>query len=122
MTASGTATLETLLIGRRMIVAHRIAPLTWWLVRRLGVARLPNFSLPNLLAGRRIVPEFVQGRVVPEVLGPAVRDVLEGRLIDPSWQEEFARIHRRLRCDASRAAAASVLDLVNQTARELKPS
>jgi lipid-A-disaccharide synthase len=122
LTASGTATLETLLIGRRMIVAHRIAPLTWWLVRRLGVARLPNFSLPNLLAGRRIVPEFVQGRVVPEVLGPALLDVLEGRLIDPHWREEFTRIHTLLRCDASKAAAASVLDLVNQTRRELQSS
>jgi lipid-A-disaccharide synthase len=86
------------------------------------VARLPNFSLPNLLAGRRIVPEFVQGRVVPEVLGPAVLDVLHGRLIDPDWHAEFTRIHAQLRCNASQAAAASVLDLVHQTSGEQRPS
>jgi len=114
LTASGTATLETLLIGRPMVVAHRIAPLTYWLVRRLGVSRLPNFSLPNLLAGKRIVPEFVQDRVAPHVLAPALLDVLSGRLIDPHWREQYARIHRELRRDASRAAAASVLDLVGR--------
>lgn len=111
LTASGTATLETLLLGRRMVVAHRIAPLTYWLVRRLGVARLPNFSLPNLLAGRRIIPEFVQGRVVPGVLGPALLDVLEDRLIDADWREQYARIHRELKRGASATAAASVIDL-----------
>jgi lipid-A-disaccharide synthase len=112
LTASGTATLETLLLGRKMVVAHRIAPLTYWLVRRLGVARLPNFSLPNLLAGRRIVPEFVQQRVVPEVLGAALLEVLDERLIDPEWREQYARIRRNLKRNASRTAAASVLDLV----------
>jgi lipid-A-disaccharide synthase len=111
LTASGTATLETLLLGRRMVVAHRIAPLTYWLVRRLGVARLPNFSLPNLLAGRRIVPEFVQNRVIPEELGPALLDVLDDRLIDAEWRELYAKIHRELKRDASRTAAASVIDL-----------
>jgi lipid-A-disaccharide synthase len=111
LTASGTATLETLLLGRRMVVAHRVAPLTYWLVRRLGVARLPNFSLPNLLAGRQIVPEFVQNQVIPEVLGPAILDVLEDRLIDPEWREHYASIHRELKRDASQSAAASVIDL-----------
>jgi lipid-A-disaccharide synthase len=111
LTASGTATLETLLLGRRMVVAHRIVPLTYWLVRRLGVSRLPNFSLPNLLAGRRIVPEFVQNRVTAEVLGPALLEVLEDRLIDSEWREQFARIRRNLKRDASQTAAASVIDL-----------
>lgn len=111
LTASGTATLETLLLGRRMVVAHRVAPLTYWLVRRLGVARLPNFSLPNLLAGRQIVPEFVQNQVIPEVLGPAILDVLEDRLIDAEWREHYASIHRELKRDASQSAAASVIDL-----------
>src|SRR5262249_24917361 len=70
LTASGTASLETLLLKRPMVVAHRIAPLTYWIVRRLGVAKLANFSLPNLLAGRELVPEFVQADVRANVLGP----------------------------------------------------
>ena len=61
-----------------MVVAYKMVPLTYWLVRRLGVAKLPYFSLPNLLAGRALVPEFVQGEVRPDVLGPAVLGALDG--------------------------------------------
>jgi lipid-A-disaccharide synthase len=112
LTASGTATLETLLLNRRMVVAHRMSPLTYWIVRRLGVSNLPNFSLPNLLAGRQIVPEFVQRQVRADLLGPAILDVLEGRRIDPQWREIFTEIHQNLHRDANRAAAKSVLALV----------
>src|SRR5690606_39791595 len=52
LVASGTATLETLLFKKPMVVAYRIVPLTYWLVRRLGVRKLKHFSLPNMLAGR----------------------------------------------------------------------
>jgi lipid-A-disaccharide synthase len=113
LTASGTATLETLLLRRRMIVAHRIAGLTYWIVRKLGVAKLPYFSLPNLLSGRRVVPEFVQRQVRADVLGPALLDLLDGRGLDPSWAEEFDKIHRQLRRGASAAAAEAILRLID---------
>jgi lipid-A-disaccharide synthase len=112
LTASGTASLETLLLKRPMVVAHRISPLTYWLVRRLGVARLPHFSLPNLLAGSGVVPEYVQGAVQPAILVPALARVLDGNPIDPGWYDVFAGIHRRLRRDASAQAAQAVVDLV----------
>jgi lipid-A-disaccharide synthase len=112
LTASGTASLETLLLKRRMVVAHRIAPLTYWIVRRLGVAKLPNFSLPNLLAGRELVPEFVQAEVRPDVLGPVLLDFLDGKMPTADWYDSFASIHRQLRCDASAAAAREVLELL----------
>ncbi len=115
LTASGTASLEALLLKRPMVVAYRMVPLTYWLVRRLGVARLPYFSLPNLLAGRRIVPEFVQEQVRPEVLGPAVLGALDGTSLAPGWYDVFTDIHRQLRCDASSAAAREVLALVRGT-------
>ncbi|HUL81622.1 MAG TPA: lipid-A-disaccharide synthase [Gammaproteobacteria bacterium] len=111
LTASGTASLETLLIKRPMVVAHKIAPLTYWIVRRLGVADLPNFSLPNLLAGRELVPEFVQDRVRADVLGPVLCDFLDGRMPTADWYDAFTSIHRQLRCDASATAAREVLDL-----------
>ena len=115
LTASGTASLETLLLKRPMVVAHRMAPLTYWLVRRLGVAKLPHFSLPNLLAGRRVVPEYVQEAVRPDVLGPALLAILDGNPIDSGWYDVFAGIHRQLRRDASSQAAQAVLDLVRGT-------
>ena len=82
------------------------------LVRWLGVSKLPNFSLPNLLAGRTLVPEFVQQQVRADVLGPAVLGALDGTGLTPGWYDAFADIHRQLRCDASASAAREVLALV----------
>jgi lipid-A-disaccharide synthase len=112
LTASGTASLEALLTKRPMVVAYKMVPLTYWLVRRLGVSKLPYFSLPNLLAGRALVPEFVQGQVRAEVLGPAVLAALDGTGVAAGWYDAFADIHRQLRCDASASAAREVLALV----------
>jgi lipid-A-disaccharide synthase len=114
LTASGTASLEALLLKRPMVVAHRIVPLTYWLVRRLGVDKLPHFSLPNLLAGREVVPEFVQRQVRADVLGPVLRDFLDGNMRVADWYDSFNSIHRQLRCDASTAAAREVLELVRR--------
>jgi lipid-A-disaccharide synthase len=97
-----------------MVVAHRIVPLTYWIVRRLGVAKLPHFSLPNLLAGREVVPEYVQKQVRPEVLGPALLGYLSGKTHVPDWYDAFTAIHQQLRCDASTAAAREVLELVRR--------
>jgi lipid-A-disaccharide synthase len=112
LTASGTASLETLLHKRPMVVAHRIEPLTYWIVRRLGVAKLPHFSLPNLLAGRGVVQEFVQDQVRPEILGPALLPLLDRQEVGRDWYDAFTTIHQQLRCDASRTAAREVLELV----------
>jgi lipid-A-disaccharide synthase len=112
LTASGTASLEAMLCKRPMVVAYKMVPLTYWLVRRLGVAKLPNFSLPNLLAGRTLVPEFVQQRVRPDLLGPAVLAALDGTGLAPGWYDAFTDIHRQLRRDASASAAREVLELV----------
>jgi lipid-A-disaccharide synthase len=56
--ASGTATVEAALAGVPFVVVYRLAPLTWWLGRRL--VSLDTFAMPNLIAGRRIVPELIQ--------------------------------------------------------------
>ena len=116
LTASGTASLEALLTKRPMVVAYKMVPLTYWLVRALGVAKLPHFSLPNLLAGRMLVPEFVQNQVRPDMLGPAVLGALDGTALAPGWYDAFADIHRQLRCDASASAAREVLALVRGSA------
>jgi lipid-A-disaccharide synthase len=114
LTASGTASLEAMLLKRPMVVAYRVTPLWYWILRRMGIARLPHFSLPNLLAGREVVAEFVQGEVEPQILGPAVLDCLDGRMPDPDWHARFAAIHAQLRRGADQAAAAAVLDLVRR--------
>jgi lipid-A-disaccharide synthase len=115
LVASGTATLETMLLKKPMVVAYRIVPLTYWLVRKLGVRKLPYFSLPNLLAGRQVVQEFVQAQVRPEVLAPAMRALLETPAERGGWYDRFSAIHRQMRCGASGAAALKVLELVRRS-------
>jgi lipid-A-disaccharide synthase len=113
LVASGTATLETALVKRPMVVAYRVAPLTSWLLRDLKLMKAEHFAQPNLLAGRRLVPEFFQEDVRADVLGPAMLEQLErpdrGELI-----ATFNGIHETLRRDASARAADAVLELVAQ--------
>jgi lipid-A-disaccharide synthase len=109
--ASGTATLECALVKRPMVVAYRMAPLTSWLLREFGLVKTRFFSQPNLLAGRRLVPEFFQGEVRPEVLGPAALGELE-RSDRDELIAEFRRIHAELRRNASARAAEAILRLL----------
>jgi len=107
--ASGTATLETLLVNRPMVVVYRFAPLTYYLARWLKLVRVEHFSLPNLLAGRDLVPEFLQSTVVPEKLGPAVEFWMQNTVQREELAKEFAQIADSLRRDASQQSARVVL-------------
>ncbi len=108
--ASGTATLEAMLLKRPMVVAYRVAPLTAWLARRL--VRISHFALPNLLAGRELVPEFIQEAATVEKLGPAILRWLDQPLACEQLTAEFDALHRELRCDASRQAADAIVELL----------
>jgi lipid-A-disaccharide synthase len=118
LTASGTASLEALLLKRPMVVAYRVTPLTYAIARRLGVGRLPHFSLPNLLAGRELVPEFVQDAVRPDLMGPKLLGCMTGEGLDADWYHAFDSIHDVLRRDANAAAADAVLELLYPGGRE----
>ncbi|MFJ4141619.1 lipid-A-disaccharide synthase [Pseudomonas sp. NPDC089734] len=105
--ASGTATLEALLYKRPMVVAYRLAPLTFWILKRL--VKSPYVSLPNLLAQRLLVPELLQDAATPETLSRTLLPLLD----DGSAQTAgFDDIHRTLRRDASNQAADAVLSLM----------
>jgi len=109
--ASGTATLEALMLKRPMVVAYRLSPVTYWLVRPL--LRTPYYSLPNYLAGRAVVPEITQAAVTPENLGAALLEQM-GKDKGREMQTLFGAIHQQLRCDASVNAAAAVLRLIGR--------
>jgi lipid-A-disaccharide synthase len=113
LVASGTATLETALIKRPMVVAYRLAPLTAWLMRGMKLMKADFFAQPNLLAGRQVVPEYLQEDVRPEVLGPALLAQLE-RPDRAELVATFAQIHQSLRRDASARAADAILELRDQ--------
>lgn len=112
LVTSGTATLETALLRRPMVVAYRAAALTLALVRALGLIRVRHFSLPNLLCATPVVPEFLQAEVSPERLGPALLELFEDPAARAVQLREFARLHDLLRRDASRSAAEAVASLL----------
>ena len=115
MLASGTASLEAMFLRRPMVVAWRGLPPTWFILRRWLGRNIRFIALPNLLAGRLIVPELLQDEARPERLGPAVLRLLErGLPVETGW--EFDRIHRELRSGCESAAAA-VLALAGRAGR-----
>ena len=107
--ASGTATLEALLSARPMVVAYRVSPLTAFLLRTLGLVKVRYFSQPNLLAGRRLVPELFQEQVTGAALGDALLQELEDRGHVRELVEEFAAVHRTLRRGGAALAAEAIL-------------
>lgn len=106
--ASGTATLEALLYERPMVVAYKIAPLTYQIAKRL--VKTPYISLPNILAGRLLVPELIQQQADPSKLFAALKPLLDGQTKEQT--DNFKTIHLALRQNASERAAQAVLKLI----------
>jgi lipid-A-disaccharide synthase len=110
--ASGTATLEAMLAQRPMVVGYRIAPLTHALVKGLGMLKVDSYSLPNVLAGERVVPELMQDDCTPDALARAVLRWFRDPAAIGQIQPRFRAIHAELRRDASAQAARAVAELL----------
>lgn len=110
--ASGTATLETLLTGRPMVVAYKTSALTAFFLRTVGLVKVRYFSQPNLLAGRGVVPEFFQEQVTGTALGEALLQELSDATHVAELLDQFTAIHRTLRRGGAARAADAVLSLL----------
>jgi len=110
--ASGTATLETLLSGRPMVVAYRLGALTAFLLKQLALVKVPYFSQPNLLLGRARVPEFFQNDVTGAALGAALSKEMADRGGVETLQAEFRTVHETLRRGGAARAADAILEYV----------
>jgi lipid-A-disaccharide synthase len=108
--ASGTAALEALLLKKPMLVCYRMAPLSYALISRL--LKVPYFSLPNLLAGERLVEELVQEQVAAPALATKVQTLLHSDAAHARLLQRYQDIHLSLRAGASVAAARAVLELL----------
>jgi lipid-A-disaccharide synthase len=114
LVTSGTATLEALLCGCPMVVAYRVGALTALLLRTLRLVRLRYFSLPNLLAGEALAPEFFQEAVTSENLSGAIERALDDIAQREYLQREFLRVHQSLRAGGAGRAADAVLQLLRR--------
>jgi len=116
MVASGTATLETALLGTPMVIAYRISPLTAAVGRR--VIRVEHIGLVNLIAGKRLAPELVQEEATGPRLAAEIRAILASRENRDTIRTELAAIRHKLgEPGAARRAAAIALGLMKRGAR-----
>jgi lipid-A-disaccharide synthase len=109
LVTSGTATLETLLFKKPMVIAYRMAELTYQIARHL--VKVPYIGLPNLLANQLLVPEFIQKEAHPQQLASALLDFIDHPKKIAVLEKKFLTIHQTLRCNANEKAAAAIQKL-----------
>jgi lipid-A-disaccharide synthase len=109
--ASGTATLEAMLLKRPMVVAYKVGGFSYWLFKKL--LKINRFSLPNLLAGKDVVPELMQDDATPEALSAALLQQLNDPAAMTETERLFTQLHESLRCNAAQRAADAVVALLH---------
>lgn len=107
LVASGTATLEAMLAKRPMVITYKLAPSTYKIVKRK--MQLPWVGLPNVLAGRFVVPELLQDEATPDNLAQALGNLLDDKTLAANLTEEFTTLHLALRRNAAERAAEVVI-------------
>jgi lipid-A-disaccharide synthase len=112
LVASGTATLETALCKRPMVVIYRMGALTAWILRHTKLVKSRFFSQPNLLADRRLVGEYFQNDIVPESIGAELLMWLDNAERRNALERSFESIHAELRRNAGSRAAQAIMTLI----------
>ena len=111
LVTSGTATLETMLFKRPMVIVYRTGPITFQIAKRL--IKLKYIGLPNLLANESLVPEFIQDAAQPDAVANALLDFIHHPEKSESLMKAFTDIHLQLRRDANAQAADAVRNLLS---------
>jgi lipid-A-disaccharide synthase len=112
LVASGTATLETALYGKPMVIGYRMPSSSYWIMRQMGT--VPFVGLPNILAGEALVPELIQRDATGERLAEALLSMLDDAPRCDRLRERFAQIHEDLRRDTPRLAAEAILETMRR--------
>lgn len=115
LVASGTATLEAALLKRPMAIVYKMASFSYRMMRRMGY--LPYVGLPNILAGKFVVPEFIQDDATPENLAQALLNYYSDKKTCALISEVFLGIHIQLKQNTAERAAKAILDHLPQSVR-----
>jgi lipid-A-disaccharide synthase len=113
--ASGTASLQTALLGRPMVAAYKLSPLTHLLQRWFKLVKVKHFAMPNLLTEEPMVPEFLQGEATPQALADALADLLDDAERRADIHEKFLALRADLARGAQQRAAKAILELATGT-------
>jgi lipid-A-disaccharide synthase len=108
--ASGTATLEALLLKRPMVISYRMSALSWFIISRIATTRFAG--LPNILADRELVPELLQDKARVDLIAAALLPRLNEGDTRAATLADFDQIHRQLRLGFGERAAAALAQLV----------
>ncbi len=110
LVTSGTATLECAILGTPLIVLYKTSLLTWLIGKSL--VRLPHISLVNILAGRKIVPEYIQGNAQPEKIADEIRNILENKGKYKKIKEDLSEVRGKLGGEGASRRAAQIVNLI----------
>lgn len=105
--ASGTATLEAALLKKPMVITYKMSKLSWQLLKRMRLQ--PYVGLPNILAGKFVVPELLQDEATPEKLAETTLKMLADSTKLEEVKSEFTKIHLNLRQNTAEKAASAIL-------------
>ncbi len=112
LVASGTATLEAALLKRPMVITYKIAGASYWIMKRM--AYQPFVGLPNILAGREVVPEILQDDATPENLAATLVKLYEDKENARAIADTFTDIHLQLRQNTTEKAAQAVIECIGK--------
>jgi lipid-A-disaccharide synthase len=110
LVASGTATLEVALYKKPMVIAYKVMPASWHVMRHM--AYLPWIGLPNILAREMLVPELLQDAATPVAIAAALWNQLQDTANRDRLAQRFTDMHHTLLRDTARESAQAVLDLI----------
>ncbi len=119
LVASGTATLEAALLKRPMAIVYKMAPFSYRMMRRMGY--LPYVGLPNILAGKFLVPEFIQDDATPENLAQALLNLYADKPTCARISEAFRAIHLTLKQNTAEKSAAAIVACLTPSVRRDAP-
>lgn len=112
LVASGTATLEAALLKRPMVITYKMPALSWWLMKRKQYQ--PYVGLPNILAGKFVVPELLQHDATPQNLAQALLDLVSNKQAVAELETLFTAMHATLKQDTAHQAARAILPYLGE--------
>ena len=110
--ASGTAALESALLGKPTVAAYKVSKITYAILKIFGLMRLNNFTLPNLLIDTPLIPEFIQNNAQPKLIAEAVIELLDDSEKRESISKRFSKLKDDLALNANQRAADAVISFI----------
>ncbi len=113
LVASGTATLEVMLLKKPMVVAYKLSALTAWVIRAFKLLKARYVSMPNLIANKALVKEFLQESATPDALAKELLRLMNDKNDATLMTEQFAQMASQLALNTDHQAAKIVSEVIS---------